>query len=40
MFGPCFLCITKCPFQFCNRLDGEERAGCFTLIVLVVSCDC
>ena len=21
-------------------LDGEERAGCFTLIVLLISCDC
>ena len=23
---------------FCNHLDGEERAGCFTLFVFLVSC--
>ena len=22
------------------HLDGEERAGCFTLIVFLMSCDC
>ena len=26
--------------QFCNHLDGEERAGWFTLIVFFMSCDC
>ena len=26
--------------QFCNYLDGEERAGCFTLFVFLVSRDC
>ena len=26
------LCITLSPFQFCDCLDEEERAGCFTLI--------
>ena len=31
-----FLCI----FQFCNHLDGEERAGRLTLFVFLVSCDC
>ena len=31
-----FLCI----FQFCNHLDGEERAGRLTLLVFLVSCDC
>ena len=25
-----FLYVTLCPFQFCNHLDGEERAGCET----------
>ena len=25
------LCVNLCPFQFCNHLDGEERAGCFAL---------
>ena len=24
----------------CNHLDGEERAGCFALIVFLVSHDC
>ena len=24
---------------FCNHLDGDERAGCFTLIVFLVSFD-
>ena len=36
LFGPCLLCSTKCPFQFCNHLDGEERLGCFTLIVFLI----
>ena len=27
------------PFQFCNYLDKEKRAGCFTLTVSMVSCD-
>ena len=34
------LCITKCPFKFFNHIDEEERAGCFTLIVFLLSCDC
>ena len=34
------LCVTVYPFWFCNHLDGEERAGCFTLFVFLVSCDC
>ena len=34
------LCVTLCPFQFCNHLDGEERAGCFALFVFQVSRDC
>ena len=25
--------------SFCNHLDGEESAGCFTLFVLLVSSD-
>ena len=28
------------PFKFFNHLDGEERAGCFTVLVFLVSCDC
>ena len=27
------VCITYCPFLFCNHFDEEERAGCFALIV-------
>ena len=27
VFGQILLCITKCPFWFCNRRDEEERAG-------------
>ena len=30
------LCIALCPFYFCNKLDGEEKAGCFTLFVFLV----
>ena len=30
--------VTLCPF--CNQRDGEERAGCFALIVFLVSRDC
>ena len=33
------LCVTLCPFQFCNHLDGEERVGCFALFVFLVSRD-
>ena len=28
-----------CPFEFCNHLDEEERAGCFALIIFLMSCD-
>ena len=27
------LCITLCPFKFCNHIDEEKRAGFFALIV-------
>ena len=30
------LYVTLCPFQFCNHLDGEERAGCFALCVCLI----
>ena len=34
MFGHCFVIqYFKCVLLNCNHLDGEERAGCFTLIV-------
>ena len=36
----CFLCVSLCLFQFCNHLDGEERAGCFALFVFLMSRDC
>ena len=32
------LCIVS--FFARNHLDGEQRAGCFTLFVLLVSCNC
>ena len=34
------LCVTLCTFQFCNHLDGEEKAGCFALFVFLVSRVC
>ena len=33
------LYVTLCPFLYCNHLDGEEKAGCFALFVLIVSRD-
>ena len=29
-----------CVLLFCDCLDGEEKAGCFNLIVFLMSCDC
>ena len=34
------VCITFRPVYFCNHLDEEERAGCFALIVFLMSCYC
>ena len=34
------LCITLCPFWFCNHLEEEERAVCFAFIVLRMCCYC
>ena len=28
------LCVTLCPFWFCNHLKEEEKAGCFAIVVL------
>ena len=28
------LCITLCPFYFCNHLEEEEKAECFAIILL------
>ena len=35
----CFVVHYLCPFLFCNHLDGEDRAECFALFVLLVSRD-
>ena len=40
MFGPCFVKQHLMSFQFYDHLDEEERAGCFTLIVFLMPCDC
>ena len=34
------LCSILCPFKFCKYLDGEERAGLFTYIVLLMYYEC
>ena len=34
-----FLYVTLCSFQFCNHLDGEERAGWVAEFVFLVSRD-
>ena len=39
-FCKCSMFCCACLFQFCNHLDGEERAGCFALFVFLVSRDC
>ena len=41
MFGPlfCYVVISVLS-SFCNHLDGKKRAGCFTLIVFLMSRDC
>ena len=40
MFVLVLLSITLCPFKLCNHLEEEERAGCFAVIVLRMSCYC
>ena len=36
MSVPCFyLYIALCPFKFCNHLDGEVRADCLNLFILL-----
>ena len=35
-----WLCITLCPFLFCNHLEEEFRAGCFGFIVSQITCYC
>ena len=39
MVCPCFVIQYFLCILFCNHLDGEERAGCFTLTVFLMSCD-
>ena len=37
VFCPCFVIQYSVSFLFCNHLDGEERAGCFTLTVFLMA---
>ena len=39
MFGTGFVIQCFVTLEFCNHLDGKERAGCFTLTAFLVSCD-
>ena len=39
MLGPGFVILYFVSFWFCNHIDGEDRAGCFTLIVFLMFCD-
>ena len=32
------LCITLCPFQYCNHLEEKEKAVYFAIIVLQMYC--
>ena len=32
------VCISLCPFWFCNYLDEDKRAGCFAVIIIWTSC--
>ena len=38
MFGCCFVIQNFVSILFCNHIDGEARAGCFTLTVFLMSC--
>ena len=38
MFVFVLLCITLCPFLFCNNLEEEEKAGCYAIIALQMYC--
>ena len=38
MFVSVLLCITLCPFYFCNHLKEEEKVGSFDSIVLQMNC--
>ena len=34
------VCLTECPFKFCNHLDDKCRAGRFAFISFWMSCYC
>ena len=34
MFVFVLLCITFCPYKFCNHLEEGENAGCFAIVIL------
>ena len=38
MFVFVLLCITLCPFLFCNHLEEEEKGGCLTIFALPMYC--
>ena len=43
VFNACFYIHYFVSSKLCNQFDGEgggKKAGCFTLIVLLVLCDC
>ena len=40
VFGPCFVIHYFMSFQFYNLLNGEGGAGCCTLSVFNMFCDC
>ena len=35
-----FVCISLCLFYLCNHFDEEETAGCFALVVFLMSIFC
>ena len=39
-FGSLFCYSVLSVLSIFDHLDGEDRAGCFTLIVFLVSCHC
>ena len=42
MFVFVLLCITLCPFYFCNPLEEEKKNGCFAILFFQMNCyfDC
>ena len=39
VFRSCFVIQYLVSLQFSNHIDGEERAGCFSLTVFLILCD-